>query len=844
MKKITFIRTALIAVIMAFAFVSTTWGQATLPVNATFSSVTTSGPGTMPTGFTQSGLGGYAGALKFDTQDDWLQLNFSGTPGSLSFALGVNNTFPGTIPTTATFTIQESVNGTSWTTLGAYSNVAGGTKTLTPASASRYIRWYYTTKPSGTNISLKSITLAAGAAAPVVTAASPTGTVGTAFSYSIVATGTPTSYAVSTGTLPAGLSLNTGTGAITGTPTAAGSPVVGVKATNGSGPSAEANLSFTINKGAQSITFGALPAKTTADADFAPGATSATSGINAISYSSSNTAVATIVSNQIHIVGVGTSTITASQSGSANYNAATSVDQNLTVTQFATPQTITFNALSAKTYGDSNFDLTASSTSGLTISYSSSNTAVATVSGATVTVVGPGTTTITASQAGSAEYNPATSVPRDLVVNVKPLTVSSPAVTSKTYDGTTTATITGSIAGQLVGSDVVTLGGTGVYADANVSTGISVTPTYTLGGANAAKYSLTQPTGLTGDITKADQTITFAALPSKSIGDAKFKLTATASSSLTLTYVSSNLAVATIVGDSVTIVGEGTVDITASQAGNGNYNAATDVIQPLTILGAPILAWQFGTPASAGNETTYNATSNNSNLNTSVLSRGAGIVASTLTNGFSANTWDGASKASAVTNDEYYTFAINAKADYKVSLTTLDVTLRRSSTGPNAYIWKYSLDGTTFTEIGSDVSFTTSASGGTAQNQIDLSGISELQSVSSTKTITFRLYAWGATGAAGSLAIGKTTASTTTSVLTIGGSVVSIPTGLNTPTSSAKIYASKGLINVTGATSYSVYNAQGVQIANVKAADKSSVSLQPGIYIVKADGRSQKVMVK
>ncbi|PWA05160.1 hypothetical protein DB895_07575 [Flavobacterium psychrotolerans] len=84
---------------------------------------------------------------------------------------------------------------------------------------------------------------------PVVSSASPTGTSGTAFSYSIVATNTPTSYAVASGTLPTGLSLNTSTGAITGTPTASGSSSITVTATNGAGTSTPVTISFTIASG-------------------------------------------------------------------------------------------------------------------------------------------------------------------------------------------------------------------------------------------------------------------------------------------------------------------------------------------------------------------------------------------------------------------------------------------------------------------------------------------------------------------------------------------------------------------------------------------------------------------
>jgi hypothetical protein len=67
------------------------------------------------------------------------------------------------------------------------------------------------------------------------------------------------------------------------------------------------------------------------DADYAPGATSATSAVNPITYTSSNTAVAEILSGNIRIIGAGTTIITASQASSANYNAATDVAQTLNV---------------------------------------------------------------------------------------------------------------------------------------------------------------------------------------------------------------------------------------------------------------------------------------------------------------------------------------------------------------------------------------------------------------------------------------------------------------------------------------------------------------------------------
>ncbi|MCX8491245.1 MAG: hypothetical protein ORN54_09280, partial [Cyclobacteriaceae bacterium] len=120
-----------------------------------------------------------------------------------------------------------------------------------------------------------------------------------------------------------------------------------------------------IFKQTQAVTFTALPQKTFGNAPFNLGAT-ASSGL-AVTYTSSNLAVATVSGNTVTIVGGGQTTITASQAGNANFVAATEVSQTLTV-QKAT-QTVTFAALPAKTLGDANFTLTATSNSGLPVAF-------------------------------------------------------------------------------------------------------------------------------------------------------------------------------------------------------------------------------------------------------------------------------------------------------------------------------------------------------------------------------------------------------------------------------------------------------------------------------------------
>lgn len=83
----------------------------------------------------------------------------------------------------------------------------------------------------------------------------------------------------------------------------------------------------------QTITFNALTPVTYGDADFNLNATSATSGTNAITYTSSNPLVATVLGNVVTITGAGSTNITASQAGNSSYNAAANVVQSLTVNQ-------------------------------------------------------------------------------------------------------------------------------------------------------------------------------------------------------------------------------------------------------------------------------------------------------------------------------------------------------------------------------------------------------------------------------------------------------------------------------------------------------------------------------
>ena len=168
-----------------------------------------------------------------------------------------------------------------------------------------------------------------------------------------------------------------------------------------------------IDKINQTISFEPIDSKKINDTNFNLTAT-ASSELN-VSYVSSNLDVAIVTNNIVTITGAGTTTITASQIGNENYNAASDVSYELTVSKL--DQIISFEILSPKNTGDADFNLTAISSSGLPISYTSSNTAVATTNNNIVTIVGVGTTSITAMQIGNENYNAATSILQDLIIS-------------------------------------------------------------------------------------------------------------------------------------------------------------------------------------------------------------------------------------------------------------------------------------------------------------------------------------------------------------------------------------------------------------------------------------------
>lgn len=103
-----------------------------------------------------------------------------------------------------------------------------------------------------------------------------------------------------------------------------------------------------------------------------------------------------------------------------------------------------------------------------------------------------------------------------------------------------------------------------------------------LSGGSDINYNLSLQNG-TLTIVKADQSIDFQLDENVNISTGSIDLTASATSGLTVVFSSSNSSVASVNSSELLIHSEGTVEITASQAGNNNYNAAPDVVRILEV---------------------------------------------------------------------------------------------------------------------------------------------------------------------------------------------------------------------------------------------------------------------
>lgn len=590
---------------------------------------------------------------------------------------------------------------------------------------------------------------------PVVTASVFTGvTVNSNFSRNITATNSPNSYAVVAGSnLPAGLTLNTTTGLISGVPINAGTFTTDVTATKGLETSDPATLTFVIGKGSQSISgLEATHANVYGDSSYELSAVS-TSGLP-VYYTSSNLSVATINGNFVNIIGAGVATITAKQDGNVNWNPATDATQTLTVVQ----KTLTIVGLSPQ---DKVYDQTSTLIINGTPQYSGL------VNGENFDVNGTVAWSFPDKNVGNAKIlvrNGDYLAPSENYTVNQPLLLSSVtkrniAITSivannKDYDGTMIASFSNVDSSEVLVGDDVYFSASGNFENPNAENNKRVTVlTINLSGADGINYNIPNyPSGLTANISKANQTITVSNFPAVLNVGAFINLAtyATSSSLLTLNYVSSTPVIASVSSGILTGNNAGITTITFSQAGDNNYNPAPSVQRNIEVvqIPVPLAQWDFYNVTSSATLVTMAATNVSSSLdsNSAILSRGPSASGSAGGNSFRTQGFlnDGIS----VSNNDYFQTSLTATNEI-VSLTSIRAYVNGTSTfmaTPGVDIqFAYSFNNIDYILINSPIK----KIGAGQIDDINLAGVNALQNIAPNTTVYFRFYASGRTTTGG-----------------------------------------------------------------------------------------------
>jgi hypothetical protein len=327
-------------------------------------------------------------------------------------------------------------------------------------------------------------------------------------------------------------------------------------------------------------------------------------------------------------------------------------------------QTIsTIVASITKTYGDTAYSIATTATSGLTVTYTSSDTTIAKVSlNGTVSIVGAGSATLSAAQSGNSIYSPAPVLSQLLTVN------------------------------------------------------------------------------------KASQTITFGVLAIKTTVDPDFALTATTSAvsaNSLMVFTSSDTSIAKIIsGNIVRIVSAGSVNITASNAGNNNYLAATSVSQVLNI-SATIAKWTFEgvTTINTGSIANVSAGSSLADLGSQTTGTLFTAFHSSSSTNWSNATGNASSKSVLSSNwavGDYYQFKVNTSS-YSGLKVSFDMT--GSNTGPSTFKLQYSTDGSNYTTFANNFTVTNDSWSTTQykSNSLKTFDLSAIDSINNRSSVYFRI---------------------------------------------------------------------------------------------------------
>jgi uncharacterized protein YhjY with autotransporter beta-barrel domain len=325
-------------------------------------------------------------------------------------------------------------------------------------------------------------------------------------------------------------------------------------------------------------------------------------------------------------------------------------------------QVITFANPGPQNFGTTP-TLTATATSGLTVTFSSSTTSVCTITtGGTLTFVTAGSCSINANQAGNASFSAAPQVTQAFSVNG--IVPGAPTIGTATA-GAQQATVNFTAPASSGGSSIS--GYTATSSPGGLTGTCSATPCTVTGLTNGTSYTFTvsatngigtgAASAASNAVTpKGNQTINFANPGTVNFGTTP-TLIANATSGLPVTFTSSTTAVCTVTsGGVLTTVTPGTCTINANQAGNGTYLAAAQVSQSFAIAGVAPSAPTIGTATAGDAQATVTFTA-------STVTGGDPITGYTVTStpgGLTGTCTQSPCTVSGLTDGTAYTFTVTA----------------------------------------------------------------------------------------------------------------------------------------------------------------------------------------
>jgi hypothetical protein len=272
----------------------------------------------------------------------------------------------------------------------------------------------------------------------------------------------------------------------------------------------------------------------------------------------------------------------------------------------STPQTIKFSPVAGIAYGQATvIQLAATASSALPVQFTVTQGTAARITGSTLTIYSAGTVTITANQQGNDTYAAAPPVSQPLIIGPAPLTVTGPAVSLPVESAINPASFAPATVTGFVGADTAAVV-TGNAQYTTTATANSPAGTYPIQVAQgtlavipavAANYVFGNFVPGTLTINAKQQTIQLIQLADTATYGQVLNLQATASSGLPVTFTVSGAPAifggvnsTTVSSDSAELFlnGVGTVTLTVTQAGNGEYAAAPPVVQTISVGQAPL----------------------------------------------------------------------------------------------------------------------------------------------------------------------------------------------------------------------------------------------------------------